>query len=125
MRFYVSCGEGDDGAAGTLAAPFRSLTRARDAIRARRTATQRNKVAETPAAVFIRGGICQLSEPLQLNASDSAVVWSTFEGESVLVSAGIIRGAAGLLVRAPVRHVAGSARSVPATNWAQQEGAAG
>ena len=74
-EFYVSCSEGDDGAAGSLAAPFRSLTRARDAIRAARSQGQSTAAAETAAAVFIRGGVCQLPEPLHLNASDSGVAW--------------------------------------------------
>jgi parallel beta-helix repeat protein len=96
VTFYVSCDEGDDGAAGSLAKPFRSLTRARDAIRAARSHSQSTAVAETPAAVFIRSGVCQLPEPLQLDASDSNVAWSGYHGtkfgtklESVLISAGL------------------------------------
>eukprot|EP01052_Picozoa_sp_SAG31_P016675 SAG31_NODE_1113_length_9854_cov_2.770682_4_plen_786_part_00 len=89
MLFYVSCSEGNDGAAGSLTAPFRSLSRARDAVRAARSRGQGTAAAaRTPAAVFIRGGVCQLAHPLQLDASDSAVTWSAFEGESVLISAG-------------------------------------
>ena len=88
--FYVSCNEGDDGAAGSLAKPFRSLTRARDAIRATRSHGQSAAAAETPAAVYIRGGVCQLTEPLHLNASDSTVAWSRYQEESVLISAGLM-----------------------------------
>ena len=88
ITFYVSCSEGDDGAAGSLAAPFRSLTRARDATRAAR-GRQGLSAAVAPAEIFIRGGVCQLAEPLQLNASDSAVVWGAYQSESVLISAGL------------------------------------
>ena len=89
MTFYVSCSEGNDGAAGSLAAPFRSLTRARDAIRAARSHSHSTAAAETPADVFIRGGVCQLPEPLQLGASDSAVAWGAYQDESVLISGGL------------------------------------
>lgn len=92
ITFYVSCSEGDDGAAGSLAAPFRSLTRARDAIRTARCRQGRSTavaVAVAPAEIFIRSGVCQLAEPLQLNASDSAVVWGAYQSESVLISAGL------------------------------------
>ena len=87
LTFFVSCSQGDDGTAGSLAAPFRSLGRARDAIRAARKQSQ--EATEAPAAVFIRAGVCELAMPLELNAQDSSVTWSAYQGESVLVSAGL------------------------------------
>jgi hypothetical protein len=88
--YYVSCSKGDDTAAGSLAAPFRSLARARDAIRAARSIQRSGGGSpHAAAAVFVRGGVCELAHPLELDARDSAAVWSAYQGESVLISAGI------------------------------------
>jgi hypothetical protein len=79
--FYVSCSDGDDHHAGTLAAPFRTLERARDAVR---SATN-----SPPSAIYIRAGVCELSVPLELTSLDSNVMWSAYQDESVLLSGGV------------------------------------
>ena len=100
--FYVSCGGGDDGAAGSLTAPFGTLRRARDTVRAARGQSS----STASATVFIREGVCELASPLQLDARDSGVVWSAYQGESVLVSAGLRVPAGELLTGSQAESVA-------------------
>ena len=64
IAVYVSP-TGDDGGPGTLAAPFRTLTRARDAVR------QAKKSSTGPVTVFLRGGTHYLADPLTLDGDDS------------------------------------------------------
>ena len=75
---YVDCAKGSDAAAGSKAAPFKSLHRAQEASRA----------AGAGTAVFIRGGTCYLPATLVLAEPDSGVSWSSYNGESVVLSGG-------------------------------------
>lgn len=90
--FYVSL-EGDDHWSGRLPAPnaqrtdgpFRSLKRARDAVRAADAAQLRK--------VVLRGGTYYLPEPLHLGPEDSGtpehpVVWTSYENETAILSGG-------------------------------------
>ena len=83
-EFWVSP-QGDDGAAGTADAPFASLERARDAIRALPTARRNGDVVVT-----IRGGTYRLKQPLVLDWRDSGlperpVVYRAAPGERPVI----------------------------------------
>ena len=94
---YVHCGLGRDSDTGTASAPFKSLLRARDAIRATR-ATQ-HAALYSPASVTILGGVCRSyeqqqrqEEPLSLDQRDSDTVWRVASGgiaSGVVLSGGI------------------------------------
>jgi hypothetical protein len=87
LSYYVSCDKGDDAADGTMDSPFRSLERARNAIRA-----SDRSYAQT-ASVFIREGVCELTAPLMLTKEDSGVLWSAYQNEKVLLSGAVqLRG---------------------------------
>lgn len=76
---YVSCDKkGDDNHSGSLQAPFRTLEKARMAMRSSMGGT-----------VWIRGGVCELPTPLQLTKDDSNVRWSAYKNEKVLLSGGV------------------------------------
>ncbi len=89
LNLYVAK-NGSDAAAGTLAAPFATLERARDEVRKRRN--------EGAVTVFVRGGMYELRETLKLEARDSGsaaapVVYRAYERERpVLTVAGAITG---------------------------------
>ncbi len=91
-EFWVSP-QGDDGAAGTADAPFASLERARDAIRALPAARRNGDVVVT-----IRGGTYRLQRPLVLDWRDSGlperpVVYRAAPGEKpVIVGSQPVRG---------------------------------
>jgi hypothetical protein len=83
-EFWVSP-QGDDGAAGTADAPFASLERARDAIRAL-PAVQRNG----DVLVTLKGGTYRLQRPLVLDWRDSGqqerpVVYRAASGERPVI----------------------------------------
>jgi hypothetical protein len=85
-EFHVAP-DGDDAGPGTAAAPFRTVTRARDAIRARAP-------LEDGAAVVIHAGTYWLPEPLELKAEDGGaagapVVYGAARGEAVWLSGGM------------------------------------
>ncbi len=76
VEFHVAL-TGDDASAGTEKAPFRTLTRARDAIRAWRAA---GEMDAGEVVVNIHGGIHRITETLELGAVDggteeSPVIW--------------------------------------------------
>ena len=74
---YVSP-NGDDQAAGTLAAPVRSLGHAVELAR------------QTPQhTVELRGGVYRLSSPLALTAADSGLTLSGHAGEQATLSGGV------------------------------------
>ena len=90
MEIHVSP-IGDDTAAGSAEAPFRTLGRARDALRASRN--DQGQLADK-ATVVLHGGTYVFTEPFELSASDSGapkapVVYRAAEGESVWLSGGI------------------------------------
>lgn len=70
--------DGDDGARGDEAHPFRTLERARDAARVRR--------GSGPATIVLRGGTHRLAAPLTLDARDSGTVFRAAAGETPVVS---------------------------------------
>ena len=87
--FYVAP-SGDDGNAGTVAAPFASLRRAQLAVRQLKV--------RGGAEVVLRGGVYSATGgavPLELTAEDSGsasagpVVWRAYEGEEVTISGGV------------------------------------
>jgi len=80
VHYYVSP-TGDDGATGTLEAPFATIARARDAIREGRDATQRT-------SVVLRGGTYILDQPFTLEAQDSGVTYEAYPGELPVLSGG-------------------------------------
>src|SRR5579862_931649 len=97
--WYVAPG-GSDQAAGTKAAPFATLERARDAARQRK------------GTIVLRGGVYRLATTLELTAADSGVTWSAYPGERPVISGGrVISGwKAGALTGKPVwtAHVEGN-----------------
>ena len=89
--FYVSA-RGSDRNPGTRERPFRSLVRARDAVRGV------NGRAARDIEVRLLGGIYRLRSPLRLGAHDSGspghpVVWSAEPGQTAIISGGLrVRG---------------------------------
>jgi len=86
---HVSPTGSDDGD-GSARAPFATLVRARDALRAQRPASG--------AAIEIAGGIYEMAAPLQLSADDSGtpdgpIVYAAADGEEVrLVGGRVVTG---------------------------------
>jgi hypothetical protein len=93
-EYYVSP-SGKDNNPGTLAQPFRTISRARDAVR--RFRIQNPGFADT-VAVVLRGGRYYIQAPLLLAAEDggtpsSPTVYASFPGEHAVVSGGAeVRG---------------------------------
>ncbi len=88
-RFHVAC-NGDDANPGTVAAPFRSLEKARDAIRALKKA----RTFERGAEVIIHAGTYWLPEPFELGPEDGGaagapVIYRAAEGATVWLSGGM------------------------------------
>ena len=85
QEVWVDCTLGDDSNVGTSAAPFKSLVKARDALRGARSTSP--DLAAVPAAVNIVGRICRSydqvghGEPqntsLTLDGRDSHTTWRT------------------------------------------------
>ena len=83
--------EGDDQANGSESAPFRTLTRARDAIRAYVKAN--GELPEGGVEVRLHGGVYKCSDTFILEAQDSGeegrpVVYRAVPGDKVLLSGG-------------------------------------
>ena len=81
---------GNDQAAGTEKAPFRTLTRARDAVR---TLKARGGLPPGGARVLIHGGIYRLAEPFVLGPEDSGtpqapIVYAAAPGTRPVLSGG-------------------------------------
>ena len=86
--FFVAPETGDDDAAGTEENPFRTIERARDAIRLL------DAERAGPVTVFLRGGRHVLTRPLELEAIDSGsvgspITYEAYPGESPILSGGI------------------------------------
>lgn len=85
--FYISP-SGNDADAGTRAKPFATLTRARDALRARfKTAPRQN------ATIWLRGGVYELSEALTFSAQDGgddahSVTYAALPNQAPILSGG-------------------------------------
>lgn len=89
--FYVSTG-GSDAGAGTIASPFGTLERARDAVRAAKQAGSDRGGAMT---VWLRGGDFVRTNALALSAADSGtesapIVWRAYGDERVRLLGGRI-----------------------------------
>ena len=85
VEFHVAR-DGDDGGAGTAAQPFRSIGRARDAVRKAKKGRG--------VTVWIHGGTYFLPSPVEFTAEDSGVagapvVYRAGEGERVWLSGGL------------------------------------
>jgi len=85
MEIYVSP-DGNDGAAGTLSAPVKSLHRAAELAG--------EKTGKMPVTVFLSGGNYPISTPLKLRPEDGGtaeapVLWEAMPGEKVRISGGI------------------------------------
>ena len=65
--FFVST-SGDDSNPGTKEKPFATLERARDEIRAQKSADPKTR---KPVTVYVRGGTCRVTKTFQLNSGDS------------------------------------------------------
>ncbi|NLF17803.1 MAG: right-handed parallel beta-helix repeat-containing protein [Lentisphaerae bacterium] len=95
--------DGDDAAAGTAAAPFRTLQRARDAVRRLKA---ESGLPDGGVRILLRGGVHTLAETLILTPEDSGtaaapITWAAYPGERPVVSggrviAGLQRGADGV-----------------------------
>lgn len=72
--FYVAK-NGSDANPGTLAQPFASLTRARDAMRA----------SDAIKTAYLRDGIYNISQMLSLGAADNGQTWSSYPGEKAIL----------------------------------------
>ncbi|MDF2927128.1 MAG: hypothetical protein K0R57_6042 [Paenibacillaceae bacterium] len=86
-EYYVDPVQGNDGQAGTELAPFRTLGKARDEVRAI------NGQMTGDIIVYLRGGTHSLSETLALTEQDSGtggyqVVYRSYPGEAPVVSGG-------------------------------------
>ncbi|MDX2145586.1 MAG: right-handed parallel beta-helix repeat-containing protein [Rhodospirillaceae bacterium] len=86
-NFYVSP-TGSDAAAGTLAAPFATFERARNAVRSF------NKTGRNQVVVQFRGGTYHLPATLTLIPADSGsaateIVYQNFPGETPVISGGV------------------------------------
>jgi hypothetical protein len=90
VHFHVCPTSGDDAATGDVAAPFKTLGRARDAARA---VPLSSTGSDTPrAVVWLHRGVHHLDSPLHLDHRDSHVHWSAARGElprDVLLSGGV------------------------------------
>jgi parallel beta helix pectate lyase-like protein len=85
---FVVAPNGDDANPGTLAKPFESLTRARDAVRQLRRRRQ-----GAGAAILLRGGLYCLDKPLDLTLLDTStkaapLTIAAYANETPIVSGG-------------------------------------
>ncbi|HEX3728618.1 MAG TPA: hypothetical protein VHV47_02350 [Opitutaceae bacterium] len=88
VTFYVSPA-GSDAGAGTLASPFRTLERARDAVRAA------SRDAKGDIEVHLRGGIYPLLRPIEFGPEDSGrdghvIRYEAYEDEVPVFSGGVV-----------------------------------
>ena len=74
--FYLDAAKGDDAAAGSLAAPFRTVERGVAACRAAATA------AAGGCSVFLRAGTYELAGPVELTGADSGLALRAFPGDA-------------------------------------------
>lgn len=95
-EFYVSP-QGDDGSPGTLEEPFKTLDRARDAVRTLKKQHD-GKTPDGGVTIWLRGGRYELVEPFVLGPEDSGregapTVYRAYAEERPLLSGGrVIRG---------------------------------
>lgn len=92
---------GDDAAQGSAEAPFRSLDRARDVIRAVR---KRSAAPDEPVAVVVHPGVYSLAKPFVLTKADGGTADAPVVYRSATAGGAVLRG------------------SVPITGFTQAEG---
>ncbi len=85
--FYVSP-EGSDNNAGTIGAPFKTITAARDAVRAI------NSSMSGDIIVYLRGGTYNVTSPIELRPQDSGkngfrIYYMAYPGETPVVSGSV------------------------------------
>lgn len=90
-EFHVAL-EGNDGNAGTAAAPFASLERARDAVRALKTT---ETLPEGGVTVWVHGGVYSRLDSFRLEEQDSGapesrIIYRAIEGEDVCLMGGVV-----------------------------------
>jgi hypothetical protein len=73
---YVDAARGDDGAAGTIAAPLKTLG----------AGVAKSRGASRPAAVLLRAGTYYLAATVALTSSDSGLTIASFPGELAWLS---------------------------------------
>ena len=88
LEFYVAV-NGSDENPGTYTEPFKSLEKARDAIRELKIEGE----LKSPVTVYLRGGTYELSEPFVLKAEDSGtnefpVTYQAYKNEKPIISGG-------------------------------------
>ena len=79
---------------GSAAAPFASLSAARDAIRLRRLLGGENLAAPRAQLVVVHGGTHRLTEPLSLGPLDANTRWTAQDGPPSRLSGGVVVGEA-------------------------------
>jgi hypothetical protein len=79
---FVDAVHGSDSAAGTLAAPLRTLP----------AAVARSRGLQHPTSIFARAGTYHLSATLELGAADSELTIAAYNGEPVWVSGAVPLG---------------------------------
>ena len=77
LEIYVSA-DGDDSGDGSMERPLRTLTAARDKLRA-----ERNGKAAT---VYLRGGTYSIEESFVLSEADADTVYAAYPGETVVLT---------------------------------------
>ena len=85
IEIYISP-DGNDAAAGTIAAPLKSLHRAAELVR--------ENTRQVPVTVKLSGGVYPLTDALKLGpedggTTDAPVRWEAMPGEEVIISGGI------------------------------------
>ncbi|RAV17768.1 right-handed parallel beta-helix repeat-containing protein [Paenibacillus contaminans] len=90
LVYYVDAALGSDANTGALEQPFRTIERARDALRELKT---QGGGLSGPATVYIRGGTYTLAEPLLFTADDSGtasapITYAAYPGEKPVISGG-------------------------------------
>lgn len=86
---YVDCEQGSDrkGNDGTsIESPLKTLSHAQDVARRLRLQDGRNRPGSGTTTVYIREGMCYLTETLRLSESD--VAWRAYPGERPVLSGG-------------------------------------
>lgn len=86
VNYYVSL-TGDDRGDGSEGRPFRSLSRAQQAVR------EDKRRGHEPITVHLRGGVYRLSEPWRFTSEDNGasgapVRWQAYGAEEVVISGG-------------------------------------
>lgn len=94
--FYVDAVKGDDGGAGTLGDPFKTIPRAIAATRSARLASGTGSSSSSTACIVLRAGTHFLPATQVLTASDSGLVVTGYAGDAgpAWISGGVQLGPA-------------------------------